>query len=51
MVKSYRADTNTFESVTVNVPAGATTARLTFRYTGTNSAFWTVDQVTLTPRG
>ncbi|MFF3595953.1 alkaline phosphatase family protein [Kitasatospora indigofera] len=51
LVKSYRADTNTFESVTVNVPAGATTARLTFRYTGTNSAFWTVDQVTLTPRG
>ncbi|MFF1868441.1 alkaline phosphatase family protein [Kitasatospora herbaricolor] len=51
LVKSYRANANTFESVTVNVPAGATTAQLKFRYTGTNSAFWTVDQVTLTPRG
>ncbi|MEV6205516.1 hypothetical protein [Kitasatospora sp. NPDC051914] len=28
-------------------PAGAATAQLRFRYTGTNSAFWTVDQVSL----
>ncbi|PBC70729.1 type I phosphodiesterase/nucleotide pyrophosphatase [Streptomyces sp. TLI_235] len=45
LLKSYRADTNTFESIPVTVPAGATTAQLRFRYTGTNSAFWTVDQV------
>ncbi len=31
----------------MTVPAGASTAQLRFRYTGTNSAFWTVDQVSL----
>ncbi|MEU9321877.1 alkaline phosphatase family protein [Streptomyces sp. NPDC048295] len=45
LVKSYRADSNTVERLEVAVPAGARTARLSFRYTGTNSAFWTVDQV------
>ncbi|MEU8823568.1 alkaline phosphatase family protein [Streptomyces sp. NPDC048636] len=44
-LKSYRSDLNTVEKLTVDVPAGATSARLHFRYTGTNSAFWTVDQV------
>ncbi|WP_369142715.1 alkaline phosphatase family protein [Streptomyces sp. R44] len=48
LLQSYRADRNAFENLTVAVPAGATTARLSFRYTGTNSAFWTVDQVALT---
>ncbi|MFI8420930.1 alkaline phosphatase family protein [Streptomyces sp. NPDC085479] len=48
LLRSYRADRNAFEKLTVAVPAGATTARLYFRYTGTNSAFWTVDQVTVT---
>ncbi|MEV4615569.1 alkaline phosphatase family protein [Kitasatospora sp. NPDC049258] len=48
LVKSYRADVNAFEKLPVTVPAGATTAQFQFRYTGTNSAFWTVDQVTLT---
>ncbi|MFE2009913.1 alkaline phosphatase family protein [Streptomyces sp. NPDC059491] len=48
LLQSYRADRNTVEKLTVAVPAGATTARLHFRYTGTNSAFWTVDQVTVT---
>ncbi|MGW8361463.1 alkaline phosphatase family protein [Streptomyces wedmorensis] len=48
LLQAYRADRNAFEKLTVTVPAGATTARLSFRYTGTNSAFWTVDQVTLT---
>ncbi|MGV9266088.1 alkaline phosphatase family protein [Kitasatospora sp. NPDC003701] len=48
LVKSYRADLNGFEKLTVTVPAGASTAQLRFRYTGTNSAFWTVDQVALT---
>ncbi|MFD8598011.1 alkaline phosphatase family protein [Kitasatospora sp. NPDC059646] len=47
-VKSYRADLNTVEHLSVPVPAGATTARFQFRYTGTNSAFWTVDQVAFT---
>ncbi|MER8187527.1 alkaline phosphatase family protein [Kitasatospora sp. NPDC094015] len=48
LVKSYRADLNAFEKLPITVPAGATTAQFQFRYTGTNSAFWTVDQVTLT---
>ncbi len=48
LVKSYRSDLNGFEKLTVAVPAGATSAQLQFRYTGTNSAFWTVDQVALT---
>ncbi|MEV0575151.1 alkaline phosphatase family protein [Streptomyces sp. NPDC050392] len=45
LVKSYRANANTFEHLELAVPAGAESARLSFRYTGTNSAFWTVDQV------
>ncbi|MGW1848563.1 alkaline phosphatase family protein [Streptomyces sp. NPDC001966] len=45
LVKSYRADSNTVERLELDVPQGARTARLSFRYTGTNSAFWTVDQV------
>ncbi|MFE6667854.1 alkaline phosphatase family protein [Streptomyces sp. NPDC057697] len=45
LVKSYRADSNTVERLELAVPAGAKSARLSFRYTGTNSAFWTVDQV------
>ncbi|MGW2179804.1 alkaline phosphatase family protein [Streptomyces sp. NPDC001732] len=47
LVKSYRADSNTAEHLALTVPAGARTARLSFRYTGTNSAFWTVDRVAL----
>ncbi|MFD4941316.1 alkaline phosphatase family protein [Streptomyces sp. NPDC058409] len=45
LVKSYRSDANTVERLELAVPAGAKSARLSFRYTGTNSAFWTVDQV------
>ncbi|GGR69562.1 alkaline phosphatase family protein [Streptomyces roseolus] len=48
LLRSYRTDHNAFEKLTVAVPAGATTARLHFHYTGTNSAFWTIDQVGLT---
>ncbi|MER5307744.1 alkaline phosphatase family protein [Streptomyces sp. NPDC002773] len=48
LLQSYRADRNAYEKLTVAVPAGATTAQLRFRYTGTNSAFWTVDQVNVT---
>ncbi|WP_405858663.1 alkaline phosphatase family protein [Streptomyces sp. NBC_00090] len=49
LLASYREDINTVERLTVDVPAGATSARLRFHYTGTNSAFWTVDQVAVTP--
>ncbi|MFJ1614125.1 alkaline phosphatase family protein [Streptomyces sp. NPDC088249] len=45
LVKSYRSNANTVEHLDLAVPAGAKSARLSFRYTGTNSAFWTVDQV------
>ncbi|MFJ2267873.1 alkaline phosphatase family protein [Streptomyces sp. NPDC087849] len=45
LVKSYRSNANTVEHLELAVPAGAKSARLSFRYTGTNSAFWTVDQV------
>ncbi|MFD8755153.1 hypothetical protein ACFV0O_29890 [Kitasatospora sp. NPDC059577] len=48
LVKSYRSDLDTVEHLPVTVPAGAATARFRFRYTGTNSAFRTVDQVTFT---
>ena len=48
-VKSYTANTNGFESLRITVPAGARTAEVRFRYTGQNSAFWTLDQVAFTP--
>ena len=47
LVKSYTAATNTHERLDVAVPSGATTAQFRFRYTGTNSYFWTVDGVRL----
>mgnify|MGYP003582779454 CR=1 FL=1 len=46
-VKAYAANTNTNERLTFDVPAGARTAQFRFHYTGTNSAFWTVDRVRL----
>lgn len=46
-LKSYTANTNTNESLTFDVPAGARTAQFRFHYTGTNSAFWVVDRVAL----
>ncbi|WP_256212817.1 alkaline phosphatase family protein [Arthrobacter sp. yr096] len=47
LVKAYSANFNGFESLALDVPKGAKKAKVSFRYTGTNSAFWTVDQVTL----
>ncbi|GAA4878556.1 alkaline phosphatase family protein [Kitasatospora terrestris] len=47
-VKSYRSDLNSFEKLPVTIPAGTSTVQFQFRYTGTNSAFWTVDQVAFT---
>jgi hypothetical protein len=44
-VRSYTTAMNRFESISIPVPAGAQSAKVRFRYTGTNSAFWTVDQV------
>ncbi|WP_385620391.1 hypothetical protein PXH67_16910 [Streptomyces sp. P8-A8] len=50
VVKTYTADTvSKTESLTLQVPAGATTAQVRFRYTGGNNWFWAVDGVTLTP--
>lgn len=51
-VKEYRTEnSNTVERIELDVPAGAKSARVSFRYTGTNSAFWTVDQVEVTQPG
>lgn len=46
-LKAYSANTNANEQLTFDVPAGARTAQFRFHYTGTNSAFWVVDRVTL----
>ncbi|ROS30088.1 type I phosphodiesterase/nucleotide pyrophosphatase [Rathayibacter sp. PhB127] len=48
VVKNYTATTNANETLRIDVPAGARTAEFRFRYTGQNSAFWTLDQVALT---
>ncbi|GAA1827911.1 alkaline phosphatase family protein [Agromyces salentinus] len=46
-VKAYTANANRNERLVLDVPAGATTAQFRFRYTGQNSAFWTIDRVAL----
>ncbi|MFE6667815.1 alkaline phosphatase family protein [Streptomyces sp. NPDC057697] len=49
VVKTYTTDTvATAESLTLQVPPGATTAQVRFRYTGGNNWFWAIDGVTLT---
>ena len=45
LLKSYTKDFNGIKKITVDVPKKAKRAQLSFHYTGTNSAFWTVDQV------
>ena len=47
LVKSYTQNFNGVEEIAVEVPKKAKRAKVSFRYTGTNSAFWTVDQVSL----
>lgn len=48
-VKTYTADVpSRTETLTLQVPAGARTARIRFRYTGGNNWYWVVDQVRLT---
>ncbi|MFJ8828144.1 alkaline phosphatase family protein [Streptomyces sp. NPDC102467] len=45
-VKTYAADTSSrTESVSLQVPGGATRAKVRFRYTGGNNWFWTIDGV------
>ncbi|MEU7028704.1 alkaline phosphatase family protein [Streptomyces sp. NPDC046275] len=46
VVKSYTADVvSQPQSVTVNVPAGASTVSFRFRYTGSNNWYWVIDGV------
>ena len=47
LVKSYDKNYNGVESITIDVPKKAKKAQVSFRYTGTNSAFWSIDQVSL----
>ncbi|MEU6315632.1 alkaline phosphatase family protein [Streptomyces sp. NPDC047014] len=48
VVKSYTADALAkAESLPLRIPAGATDVRVSFRYTGDNNWFWTVDDVRL----
>lgn len=48
VVKTYTADTSSrVESLRLQVPAGATTAQVHFRYTGGNNWYWTVDGVSI----
>ncbi|MFG2618197.1 alkaline phosphatase family protein [Streptomyces sp. NPDC048507] len=48
VVKNYTADAVAkAESLTLQVPAGATDVQVRFRYSGTNNWYWTVDNVTL----
>ncbi|HWU28438.1 MAG TPA: alkaline phosphatase family protein [Microbacterium sp.] len=44
-LKNYAKNTNANERLEFAVPQGAQQAQFRFRYTGTNSAFWTVDRV------
>ncbi|MEU5537096.1 alkaline phosphatase family protein [Streptomyces sp. NPDC020362] len=48
-VRTYTADVpSRTETVTLQVPAGATSARVRFRYTGGNNWYWVVDGVRIT---
>ncbi|MFI1762156.1 alkaline phosphatase family protein [Streptomyces sp. NPDC020800] len=48
-VRTYTADVpSRTETVTLQVPAGATAARVRFRYTGGNNWYWVVDGVRIT---
>ncbi|MFE6890326.1 alkaline phosphatase family protein [Streptomyces sp. NPDC057694] len=48
-VKTYTSDVpSRTETVTLQVPSGASTAQVRFRYTGGNNWFWTIDGVAIT---
>ncbi|MFZ4896332.1 alkaline phosphatase family protein [Plantibacter sp. Mn2098] len=44
-VAAYTASANRVEHLSVALPAGASSVRFGFAYTGSNGSFWTVDQV------
>ncbi|MEV8390841.1 MULTISPECIES: alkaline phosphatase family protein [unclassified Streptomyces] len=47
-VRTYTADaTSRVERIALRVPAGATSARVHFRYTGGNNWFWAVSEVSI----
>ncbi|MET7620439.1 alkaline phosphatase family protein [Streptomyces sp. NPDC005408] len=49
LVKSYTADViSQPQSLTVNVPSGASSVSFRFRYTGSNNWYWVVDGVKVT---
>jgi hypothetical protein len=49
-VKTYTADMSSrVEKVTLQVPAGARTARVRFRDTGGNNWYWVIDGVSVIP--
>ncbi|WP_107450260.1 alkaline phosphatase family protein [Streptomyces silvensis] len=49
LVKTYTADTSSrTESLRLQVPAGARTAQVRFRYTGGDNWFWVIDGVKIT---
>ncbi|WP_313810630.1 alkaline phosphatase family protein [Glutamicibacter sp.] len=50
LARSYTQDFNGVENIELEIPEKAKRAQLSFHYTGTNSAFWTIDQVTLTAK-
>ena len=48
-VRTYTADVpSRTETVTLQVPAGATSVRVRFRYTGGNNWYWVIDGVRIT---
>ncbi|MFF0202222.1 hypothetical protein [Streptomyces sp. NPDC005017] len=49
LVRTYTADVpSRTETITLQVPAGATTARVRFRYTAGNNWYWVIDGVRIT---
>ncbi|MEU8886813.1 alkaline phosphatase family protein [Streptomyces sp. NPDC048442] len=49
VVKTYTANASSrVETIVLQVPAGATTAQVRFRYTGGNNWYWTIDGVHIT---
>ncbi|GGV33447.1 hypothetical protein GCM10010245_53990 [Streptomyces spectabilis] len=50
VIKTYTADTpSVVETVRLQVPAGARTAQVRFRYTGGNNWYWVIDGVGIKP--
>ncbi|MFE2556945.1 alkaline phosphatase family protein [Streptomyces sp. NPDC059352] len=49
LVKSYTSDViSQLQSLTMDVPAGASSVSFRFRYTGSNNWYWTIDGVKVT---